>query len=439
MRVVDRKELLNMRYFKASAVIVLMIMFLSLFTMAGGAQPSCAPDPMSAGTSALVAQDYPAAITAFTCAIIQDPANYNAYASRMRAALFAGRFVQAVSDANALRDYARPVFDMELQSVSFEISANPNDVRSYMVRALMLWADAQDNQALADYQAILSLDPSNVFALLFRGSSNQYLGDRLTPADDFADAIRLSGQNADVYALIGSTYAQTRDFDQAMIHLNQAIQRDPTNARSYYFMGVVFLAQNRYAQAIERFTTAISLDPAYAEPYYDRGLAYGQQNDYAAAIADFTQAIAINPNYRLAYLSRAVVYDEMGQDAAALADFARYVELNTLASFEGDFLFSDLPVIADMDDGRVFRYPLVLEAGQTVTLTAVSANNRSDPLLMLLAPDGTPVAANDDQVLGQFTSVIENFQAPTAGAYTVLLTHSDGGYRGRIDLTAQVR
>lgn len=430
-----------MQGFKPVAVAMLLAALYSGTVVSAMAQTACTPgsDFAASGASAFSAGDYALALTSFGCAIAENPSNYELYADRMRAALLAGRYAQAVADANALRDFARPVFETELQAVSFEISANPSDVGNLMVRALLFWADARDFDALADCEQILALDPNNAFAYLFRGSSNQYLGDRLTPADDFADAIQLSGQSADVYALIGSTYAQTGDQNQAMMNLNQAIQRDPSNPRSHYFLGMVFLDQNRYPQAIEYFTTAVSLDPNYADAYYDRGRARALANDSASAVADFTQAITINPSYRLAYLSRAIVQETSGDTTASLADYIRYVELNQIAQIDGEPLFSDLPVIADMDDGRVYHYPLVVEPGQTVTITAQSANNRSDPLLILLAPDGTPLAANDDQVIGQFTSVIDGVPITASGAHTVVLTHSDGGFSGRIDLTVQIR
>jgi tetratricopeptide (TPR) repeat protein len=384
--------------------------------------------------------NHAAAIDSFTCAIQADSTNYAAYLGRFQAALLAGRYAMAVNDANTVKDYAPDLFDTTITDYSLTLSADSSDVNTYMLRAVLNWSQANDQLVLDDCDRIIQLDPQNAFAYLFRGSSNQYLGDRLTPPADFTQAVNLDPDNADIYALIGSTYVQTGDTINAMMNLDRAIQIDPANARSYYFRGLVYMGEINYTQAITEFTRAIELEPQYLDPYYDRGWTYARQGDYPAAISDFDRVITINAQFQWGYLGRGVVYELSGNPQAALLDYLAYVRLNELENIAGQPLAPGVPVTLDMTDGRVYALPLSVQAGQIVDITASSPNDRADPLIVLVGTDGTTaLAGNDDEVIGDFTAAIHDFSVPANGTYTLLVTHSDGGNQGPVDVNLSVQ
>lgn len=398
------------------------------------AQAACAPNSAEAGQSALSARDYTAAVAQFTCALQLDPTSVAAHQGRISAALFSGQYGLAIADVNYLKDNAPEAFEAYLLTAVQEASFDASNLEALILRAFLYWSTADDQLALADYEAILRIEPDNGFALLFRGSSSQYLGDVLMAGDDFSDAVAADSRNAHVFSVIGSTLAQTGDYDRALQALNQAIQIDPNHARAYYFVGYVLLERNQVEAAIENLTRAIELDDSVADPFYDRGLAFGRLQNYAAALADLDQALTLNPAFRLALVARARIHDLMGDGAAAVRDYVGYIELNTLRQVNADPLFPDLPVTLNMEDGLLYRMPLQASAGQVITITAESPNDLADPLLVLLDMNGMPVVANDDTTIGDFTAQIASFTLPVDGPYMVLLTHSDGGYRGRVDV-----
>lgn len=392
------------------------------------------------GEASYAGGDYAAAIEAFTCAIQADSSDYHAYLGRFQAALLSGRYAMAVNDANAVKDYARELFDQTLADYDFRLNADSSDIQTYMLRALLFWTLAEDRRVLEDCDHIIALDPQNAFAYLFRGSSNQYLGDRLTPPADFTHAVNLDPDNADIYALIGSTYVQTGDTMNAMMNLDRAIQIDPANARSYYFRGLVYMGETNYTQAVAEFTRAIELEPQYVDPYYDRGWTHARQGDYLQAISDFDQVILINAQFQWAYLGRGVVYDLSGDPQAAVRDYLTYVRLNQLEHIDGQPLAPGVPVRLDMIDGRVYTLPVTVQAGQVVDIIASSPNDRADPLIVLMGTDGTTaLAGNDDETIGDFTAAIHDFSIPANGTYTLLVTHSDGGNQGAVDVNLTVQ
>lgn len=406
-----------------------------------GAQPTCAAgvDYMTQGQAGYASGDYAGAVDAFTCAIAADNDNYSAYLGRAQAALLAGRYGMAVNDANTVTDFAPQIAEAALADYNSQLNTD-SSVQAYMLRTLLYWTQAQDRLVLEDTERILQLDPQNAFAYLFRGSSNQYLGDRLTPAADFTQALLLDPNNADIHALIGSTYIQTGDTMNGLMHLDEALSIDPANARAYYFRGLVAVGENNYADAITDFSRAIDLDPQYVDPYYDRGLTYARQADYAQAIHDFDRALQISDRFSLAYLSRGVVYELAGDPRSAVRDYLRYVELNRSENLTGQPLTPGSPVTLQMNDGLVYTLPLAAQAGQTVNITASSPNDRADPLIVLLGTDGlTALAGNDDEVIGAYTAAIHNLSLPADGTYTLLVTHSDGGYQGTVDVSLTVQ
>ena len=406
------------------------------------AQNSCVAgtDYIASGQASYASGDYAASIDAFTCAVQLDGTRYDAYLGRFEAAVLAGQYSMAVNDANTLKDFARDLFDNALTTYTMSLGMDDSDVQTYMLRAVMYWTLAQDQLVLADAERIMQLDPQNALAYLLRGSSNQYLGDRLTPAADFTQASLLQPDNPDIYALIGSTYVQTGDEADASMNLERALALDPSHARSYYFRGLLAMDNQNYDRAIADFTHAIEVDPQYIDPYYDRGLTYARQGNYSAAISDFDRALAINANFELGYLSRGGVYDMVGDHQTAARDFMQYVRLNVAEQIPGQPLTPDLPLTLEMTDGRAYALPLAVQAGQLVDIIASSPQDRADPLIVLLNTDGSAaLAGNDDEIVGDYTAAIHDFSIPANGTYTLLVTHSDGGYQGTVDVSLAIQ
>ncbi|MDE0634390.1 MAG: tetratricopeptide repeat protein [Candidatus Poribacteria bacterium] len=59
-----------------------------------------------------------------------------------------------------------------------------------------------------------------------------------------------------------------------------------------------------YKQAIIDFNKAIQLNPEYTRAYFERGFAKYKIRDYIGSIDDYTQAIKFNPQYAMAYSNR---------------------------------------------------------------------------------------------------------------------------------------
>jgi len=99
--------------------------------------------------------------------------------------------------------------------------------------------------------------------------------------------------------------------------------------------GIANYALKRYDEAIADCTRAIILDPSgtcgasqAGTAYNNRGSAYLAIKQYDKALADYTKAIQLNPEFSNAYSNRAIVYGSMGNHGLALADFTKALALD---------------------------------------------------------------------------------------------------------------
>lgn len=82
-------------------------------------------------------------------------------------------------------------------------------------------------------------------------------------------------------------------------------------------------------------------------------------------------------------------------------------------------------------DNKVDVYVFNGTAGQVINLAMNNTSGTLDTTLYLIGPTGTPLAENDDAVVGENTnSLISNFTLPQDGQYIIIATHFGGLYGG---------
>ncbi len=100
----------------------------------------------------------------------------------------------------------------------------------------------------------------------------------------------------------------------------------PDDPRSSYNRGMLLLVQGQAAEAIVELNDAIERDPTHAESYQHRAIAR-QTTDPRAALDDLTAALDRGASPTLVLPVRAVIYDRLGDKVAANRDFAAAAKL----------------------------------------------------------------------------------------------------------------
>jgi tetratricopeptide (TPR) repeat protein len=451
------------------AVIVVMVVF-ALGVSGLGAQSLCVAgvDYLAQAAQHLEQRDYPTAAADYACAIAGDGLNWEAHLGAGTAALLAQDYVTVFLEYRLVDAYAPDLLVDLLYDQSAAIAANPGDIQAYTLRAFIHYWFLDGVNAQPDYDQIIALEPNNAFAYLFRASSNQYNGQAETVAADFARALELAPDNASIYNVIAYTYAETGAFDLALPHFERAFELAPDVAEFHHDRANTARAMGDYLGAIDGYTRAIELSPPGAAYYYynargnvynynlgnydqaiedytramelldisffyaTRGDAYAALLNFEGALVDYGRAIELNPAELHPYLNRASVYNLTGEPELAAQDLLMLLtQLNSELIPVNGTLTPGRGGQAEMSDGRAYQIPLDLAANQPVTITATSESVA--PLLLIFAPDGTPIVGAG-AIHDQTQTAITDFLPPVAGIYTLIVSHALGGSTGLIDL-----
>jgi len=84
-----------------------------------------------------------------------------------------------------------------------------------------------------------------------------------------------------------------------------------------------------YNGAVIDLDQAIELKPDFMQAYHTRAMCFGELKKYNKSLMDFNKAIEIDPTYKNAYLNRAYyVKVNTGDFAGAIEDYNKFIELN---------------------------------------------------------------------------------------------------------------
>jgi tetratricopeptide (TPR) repeat protein len=168
-----------------------------------------------------------------------------------------------------------------------------DDVTAYFKRAITRYDLGDRPGAIADYTAVLQINPTDDVALNNRGLAHYDLGDRAA----------------------------------ALADLDRAVQQNPNNFVAYCNRGVIRAELGDRLGAIEDYTCALQVNPDYATAYFHRGLARTRMRNKIGAVQDYTEVIRLNSEDGMAYFYRGLACIKLGQRPAAIEDLQKATQL----------------------------------------------------------------------------------------------------------------
>ncbi|MGB1285095.1 MAG: tetratricopeptide repeat protein [Aggregatilineales bacterium] len=327
--------------------------------------------------------------------------------------------IDAALDAIGTEDY-----DEVLELTSEAIDLDPRSHDAYVLRGVAYVRLDNYDRGIDDMTRAIDIRPFDWTYHVFRGDAYIQAGEPNDALLDYARAITLNPRYAQAYNNQSLVYGALGDEDRA-------------NLNNLMVQGLNANATGGFETAISRYTEVINSDAGEnfisAGAYYNRGIAYYSINNLIAAIEDYTEAIAIDPEMHDNFLARGIAYRENGELRNAGADFQARIEILERDTITQDITRNSSTEI-EMAYGRVYRMSFDGTGGDLITIEARDGTLFTDPLIALLAPDGT-VIAGDDDFGGQLDSLIEDFRLPADGTYTLLVSHANGGFEGRMTVT----
>lgn len=173
----------------------------------------------------------------------------------------------------------------------------------------IIYKPAADNaqKALADFTKAIEIEPTNSTYYNSRGKLLLEFDFYKEAIADFEKSISLEPQNPFAYTYLGYTKFMS-DAGTGITELNKAIELSPKNPDAYFIRGNINRGLRLQNEALQDFTKAIELNRHNAEYYNARGMIYFQKQDGNAAVKDFSKAIDERKDFGTAYFNRAMTY-----------------------------------------------------------------------------------------------------------------------------------
>ena len=256
----------------------------------------------------------------------------SAFAYIARGNVFSRRATMHEQNKN---DHATSIqyYDLAIKDFDQAIAINSEIAVAYSSRALAYELKGDHDQARADSDRAIQLDPAHATeAYEQRGLAYWREGDQDRAIQAFSEAIRINPQDANSFRGRALAYESKHDYERAIQDYSQLIRLDPASAAgTYSSRGLAYERKGDRDQAIRDYSKAIELDPKNVGVHVHRAFAYGRSGDQARAILDFDQAIQLggNPQEKaLAYSGRGDVYRAKGDYDSAIRDYGQVIQID---------------------------------------------------------------------------------------------------------------
>jgi tetratricopeptide (TPR) repeat protein len=319
------------------------------------------------GQQFIDAGEYDKAIREFSCVIDRDPTGVEGYRGRIEAQLMLGLFSDAVRDYTRVMAFVEPVHPDAAQVI------------------------------LAGYAARLAAAPDAVTALTGKSFAHWWFFD-YPAAMHVADKL-LAAQPNDVYGTLfrgSSRVLQGTKRAEGAADLERAITLAPSSPH------VRFIVADAYTYGSLRDPQRAFTEASFA---LDRGL-------------DTPRIRAI----------LGASHNAFGDLLAAAAQIKIHLELVTTELVTTSPLAAGSSANLAVVPARTYDIPVAVAAGETLSI-ATSSKDFWDTILVLLAPDGSPVVGSDDYK-GYFAGL--DWVAPAAGTYRLRVTSFEAVSTGEL-------
>ena len=155
---------------------------------------------------------------------------------------------------------------------------------------------------------------------LLKGSQQVQKKNYQEAIGNFQQAIKLDPKNSKAHLLLGLTYANTGDFDQAVKYSQNSITIEPTFA-AYHNLGLIYANKGEYEKAQRAYEKALELNPSSYRAWYELALIHAGNDagsgHFNEAIISYKKVIEMNPQFADAYLGLGAAFYWSGDKGSA--------------------------------------------------------------------------------------------------------------------------
>lgn len=200
-----------------------------------------------------------------------------------------------------------PLVQKSIDEAKAKVTKDPQNANLRVELARLYLGVKKYDEAIAELNQAVKLEPKNVGALALLGVAYEEKGQQSRAVDFYKKAID-AGSKEEMQALnpflyeaqyrLANIYIEDKQYDPAIKVLEGALKNNPFDSDLQYLTGQAFLGKGDYDKAIVSFEEAIKYVPNFAEAHYGLGQAYERKGEKERAIAAYEQALKYKANYR---------------------------------------------------------------------------------------------------------------------------------------------
>ncbi|MFB7499206.1 tetratricopeptide repeat protein [Streptomyces sp. NPDC056161] len=207
------------------------------------------------------------------------------------------------------------------------VALDPGLVPAHLGRATARGDLADYETAVTDLDRALALAPDHALAHSLRGEYHRILRHHDAAIRDLSEGIRLDPAGEFAWASRGAAHERRGDLQAALADLGHALDLKPDYAWALSRRARVWRGLGDHARQLADLDRALALQPDWAWGRCERGDALRVAGRHQEALADYDRALALDPDYASAYASRGASLSALGRHEEALADLDRALEL----------------------------------------------------------------------------------------------------------------
>jgi predicted O-linked N-acetylglucosamine transferase (SPINDLY family) len=212
------------------------------------------------------------------------------------------------------------------------LSESPNHFDASHLLAIVYANQGRQEDASAEYQNALNLNPVSISALSNWGSCLNALGQHHEAIKALERALALNKNMAVLWFNAANILCDLGDFNKANMYYEKALELNPQDFLAHNNYGKSLFACGSFDQAINQYQRALELRPDYAEAWSNQGNALNELGRYGEALECYEKSLGLDSDFAQAWSNK-------GNTLQALKQFSKALDCyNKAISLKPDFV-----------------------------------------------------------------------------------------------------
>ncbi|XP_055989878.1 tetratricopeptide repeat protein 6 [Sorex fumeus] len=225
---------------------------------------------------------------------------------------------------------AQGKFQKAWNHFTIAIDSDPKCYKAYEGRAVVCLQMGDYFAAIQDINIAIKINTTAEF-LTNRGVIHEFMGQQQNAMKDYQAALSLNPTYSLAYFNAGNIYFHHRQFSQARDYFSKALKFDPENECAALNRAIANTLLKKYEEAKEDFGHIAEICPFWSAVYFNRAHYYCCLKQFELAEEDYSKALSLKPNDTLIYNLRAEVRGKLGHISEAMADYNKALDLQDYA------------------------------------------------------------------------------------------------------------